>query len=170
MKANLAVMQALQIQIDAIEKALLTHCRNDPGYRLLNTVSGIGPILATVILLETGSMDRFADVGKYASYCRCVGSTHLSNGKKKGEGNTKNGNRYLAWAYVEAANFAIRYCEAARKFYQRKKAKPMALSRSRQWHTSWRELVFTCSRQEKVFRWSAASHKSWQRSVNQALG
>jgi transposase len=123
MKANLAVMQALQTQIDGIEKALAAHCRADPGYRLLNTVSGIGPVLATVILLETGDIERFADVGNYASYCRCVGSTHVSNGKKKGEGNTKNGNRYLAWAYVEAANFAIRYCDVARKFYQRKKAK-----------------------------------------------
>jgi transposase len=122
-KANLAVMQALQTQIDGIEKTLATHCRENPGYRLLNTVSGIGPVLATVILLETGSIARFADVGNYASYCRCVGSMHVSNGKKKGEGNTKNGNRYLAWAYVEAANFAIRYCEQARKFYQRKKAK-----------------------------------------------
>jgi transposase len=122
-KANLAVMQALQTQIDGIEKTLAAHCRGNPGYRLLNTVSGIGPVLATVILLETGSIERFADVGNYASYCRCVGSIHVSNGKKKGEGNTKNGNRYLAWAYVEAANFAIRYCEQARKFYQRKKAK-----------------------------------------------
>jgi transposase len=122
-KANLAVLQTLQIQIDGIEKALSRHCRGNPGYRLLKTVSGIGPILATVILLETGSIERFADVGNYASYCRCVGSVHVSNGKKKGEGNTKNGNRYLAWAYVEAANFAIRYCELARKFYQRKKAK-----------------------------------------------
>lgn len=123
MKANLAVMQALQTQIDGIEKALAAHCRYAPGYRLLNTVAGIGQVLATVILLETGDIGRFADVGNYASYCRCVGSVHESNGKKKGEGNRKNGNRYLAWAYVEAANFAIRYCEAARKFYQRKKAK-----------------------------------------------
>ncbi|MFC3109984.1 transposase [Undibacterium arcticum] len=114
-KANLAVLQALQTQIDGIEKALSKHCRGNPGYGLLKTVSGIGPILATVILLETGSIERFADVGNYASYCRCVGSIHVSNGKKKGEGNTKNGNRYLAWAYVEAANFAIRYCEPARK-------------------------------------------------------
>ena len=52
-------------------------------------------------------------------------SGHLYPGTpaKKGEGNTKNGNRYLAWAYVEAANFAIRYNESAKKFYQRKKAK-----------------------------------------------
>ncbi|SFB38133.1 Transposase [Collimonas sp. OK607] len=123
MKANVAVLQALQTQIDGIEKVLAVHCRSNPGYRLLKSVSGIGPILASVILLETGSIERFADVGNYASYCRCVGSIHVSNGKKKGEGNTKNGNRYLAWAYVEAANFAIRYCEPARKFYQRKKAK-----------------------------------------------
>lgn len=56
-----------------------------------------------------------------------MGSRHESNGKKKSEGNTKNGNRYLAWAYVEAANFAIRYCEAAKRFYQRKKAKRNAV-------------------------------------------
>jgi transposase len=123
MKANLAVMQALQIQIVGIEKTLAKHCRRQAGYRLLNSVSGIGPVLAAVILLETGNIKRFDDVGNYASYCRCVGSAYLSNGKKKGEGNTKNGNRYLAWAYVEAANFAIRYNDEARRFYQRKKAK-----------------------------------------------
>jgi hypothetical protein len=33
----------------------------------------------------------------------------LSNGKKKGKGNRKNGNVYLAWAFMEAAHFAIRY-------------------------------------------------------------
>jgi len=123
LKTNVAVMQALQVQIDSLEKVLAKHCRAEPGYRLLKTVDGIGDVLATVILLETGGIERFADVGNYASYCRCVGSAHVSNGKKKGEGNTKNGNRYLAWAFVEAANFAVRYCEAARRFYQKKKAK-----------------------------------------------
>ena len=122
-KANLAVMHAVQTQVDSIEKELAKYCRSNPVFALLKSVNGIGDVLATVILLETGSIDRFADVGNYASYCRCVGSEHVSNGKKKGEGNTKNGNRYLAWAFVEAANFAIRYCEAAKKFYQRKKAK-----------------------------------------------
>lgn len=122
LKANVAVMHTLQTQIDALEKVLANYCRAEPGYRLLRTVTGIGEVLATVILLETGSIERFADAGNYASYCRCVGSVHLSNGKKKGQGNTKNGNKYLAWAFVEAANFAVRSCEAARRFYQRKKA------------------------------------------------
>ncbi|MBC8163723.1 MAG: IS110 family transposase [Roseiflexaceae bacterium] len=122
-KANVAVMRSLEAQIDSLEKVLAKYCRTEPGYRLLKTVEGIGEVLATVILLETGDIERFPDVGNYASYCRCVGSQHESNGKKKGEGNTKNGNRYLAWAFVEAANFAVRYCEPARRFYQKKKAK-----------------------------------------------
>ena len=48
LKAHVAVMQALQVQIDCLEKVLAKHCRTEPGYRLLKTVDGIGEILATV--------------------------------------------------------------------------------------------------------------------------
>ena len=90
---------------------------------MLTSTSGIGQTLATVILLETGPIDRFAQVGNCASYARCVDSVLSSNRKKKGEGNVKNGNKYLAWAFVEAANFARRFCPEAKRFYERKKAK-----------------------------------------------
>ena len=90
---------------------------------LLQTIPGIGKILALTIMLEMGTIDRFKKAGNYSSYCRCVNSQRLSDGKKKGENNRKNGNKYLAWAYVEAANFAIRYNEKAKRFYQRKKSK-----------------------------------------------
>ena len=68
-------------------------------------------------------MRRFPSVGQWASYCRCVNSTKLSNGKRKGQGNTKNGNKYLAWAFIEAANFAVRSYPPIQRFYQHKKAK-----------------------------------------------
>jgi hypothetical protein len=35
----------------------------------------------------------------------------------------KNGNKFLSWAYVEAANFAKRYSQEAQRFYQKKEAK-----------------------------------------------
>jgi len=89
----------------------------------LLTVSGIGQILALTIMLETGDIRRFPAVGNFASYCRCVGSQKLSNGKRKGSGNTKKGNKYLAWAFVEAAHFAVRYNPCIKRFYQRKQAK-----------------------------------------------
>lgn len=122
-QSNLAVIITLGAQIDLLEKRLQERVSERPDYALLASVPGIGRILATIILLETGPIDRFAAVGNFASYARCVDSQHTSNGKKKGEGNTKNGNKYLAWAFVEAANFALRFCPEAKRFYERKKAK-----------------------------------------------
>jgi hypothetical protein len=60
-----------------------------------------------MIMLEVGTIERFAAVGNFASYARCVDSARISNGKKKGQGNVKNGNAYLAWAFVEAANLTF---------------------------------------------------------------
>jgi transposase len=121
-QANAAIVHSLNEQIECIEARLQSRISPRPESALLKTAPGIGPILSTIILLETGPIQRFADVGNYTSYCRCVNSSRVSNGKKKGEGNTKNGNKYLAWAYVEAANFAVRFCPEAKRFYERKKA------------------------------------------------
>jgi len=122
-EANRAVSQTLSQQIEALEKRLQQRVILRPEYRLLKTVPGIGEVLATTIMLETGTISRFTRVGNFSSYCRCVESLKESNGKRKGEGNTRNGNKYLAWAFVEAANFALRCCPQARSFYDRKKSR-----------------------------------------------
>lgn len=122
-QSNLAVVTTLSAQIDLLEKRLQERVGERPQFGLLTSVPGIGRILATIILLETGTVDRFAAAGNFASYARCVDSQHMSNGKKKGEGNARNGNKYLAWAFIEAANFALRFCPEAKRFYERKKAK-----------------------------------------------
>ena len=122
-KSNVAVISILSSQIDMLEKRLQERVGDWPEYRYLTSVPGIGQVLATTILLETGPIERFEGVGNFASYARCVDSIRISNGKKKGSGNAKNGNKYLSWAFVEAANFARRYCAEAKRFYERKKAK-----------------------------------------------
>ena len=122
-KANLALLNCADEQLDLLERTVIDRIKLRAEFRFLKTVPGIGQILALTIMLETGQIKRFPTVGDFASYWRCVGSQKLSNGKKKGQGNTKNGNKYLAWAFAEAANFAIRYCSRIGSFYQRKKAK-----------------------------------------------
>ncbi len=121
--ANVAVIQTLNAEIGKLEARLRQRVRLRPRFQVLTTALGIGEVLATTIMLEAGSPERFAAVGNFASYARCVDSKRLSNGKKKGEGNVKNGNKYLAWAFIEAANFARRYCPEAKRFYERKKAR-----------------------------------------------
>ena len=122
-KNNIAVIQFLKKIIRDIEKLVTSQVKLRNEFKMLLTIPGVGNILGLTIMLEVGDLNRFEKVGNYSSYCRCVGSSRISNGKKKGENNKKNGNKYLSWAYVEAANFAIRYCAKAQRFYQRRKAK-----------------------------------------------
>ncbi|HPT70518.1 MAG TPA: IS110 family transposase [Syntrophomonas sp.] len=92
-------------------------------YQYLLSVPGIGKILGLTIMLETGPVERFAKTGNYVSYCRKVSTRWISNDKTKGKGNKKNGNKYLAWAFSEAAEFARRYDEKAKAYYNRKMQK-----------------------------------------------
>jgi transposase len=121
--STLRVTVCLMEQIPMVEKRVQSRIKSTPLYELVQSVNGIGPILAQTILLETGDINRFADVGDYVSYCRLVSSTKVSNGKRKGKGNVKNGNKYLSWAYSEAAHFAIRFSPEIQRFYQRKVSK-----------------------------------------------
>jgi transposase len=123
MSANVAVIQTLNAQIAKLETRLRNAVKPRDEFKVLTTTPGIGEILATTIMLETGTVKRFAGVGNFASYARCVQSKRVSNGRKKGQGNVKNGNRYLAWAFIEAAHFATRYCPEAKRFYERKRAR-----------------------------------------------
>jgi transposase len=122
-KADIGSIRFLSQRIEEIEKVILSSLRLLPEFERLKTVPGIGDILAMTIALETGDIRRFPQVGNYASYCRCVESRRLSNSKTKGQGNRKNGNKYLGWAFVEAANHARRHCPPARSFVQRKLTK-----------------------------------------------
>lgn len=119
---SISTIGFLEIKIKEIEKAVKSHVKLRPEFKYLLTMPGIGDILGLTIMLEVGDINRFPKVGNYSSYCRCVKSERLSNKKKKGEGNRKNGNKYLGWAYVEAAIFAIRHYQEVQSFYQRKKA------------------------------------------------
>lgn len=120
--ATLKVIACLDETIGAVEGQVLAALAPDPRFKLLKTMAGVGDVLAPTIALETGEIARFARVGNYSSYCRCVDSKRLSNAKIKGQGNKKCGNKYLAWAFSEAAHFAVRYDANARRFFDRKSA------------------------------------------------
>jgi transposase len=83
----------------------------------------VGKILSLTIMLETGPIMRFEKVGNFTSYCRKVPTSWTSNNKKKGKGNSKNGNKYLAWAFSEAAEYSRRHSDQARAFFNRKAAR-----------------------------------------------
>lgn len=121
-QSSVGVMRYLGEKIKQIEGVVKGRVKLRQEFEKLLTLPGVGQILGLTIMLEVGDIGRFPAVGNYASYCRCVRSTRISNGKPKGEGNRKNGNKYLAWAYVEAAHFAIRDYPGVNRYYHRKAA------------------------------------------------
>ena len=116
-------MEQLSQSIERVEKAVLKPARQLPCYNKLTTMPGVGKILGMTITLEVGEIGRFKGAGNFASYCRAVDSRRTSNQKNKGDNNRKCGNKYLAWAFVEAANFAKRYDERCRQWFDRKAAR-----------------------------------------------
>jgi transposase len=95
---SISTIQFLSKIIKDIERPVKSIVKLKPEFEYLLTMPGIGDILGLTIMLEVGDISRFTTVGKYSSYCRCVKSERISNKKKKGEGNRKNGNKYLSWA------------------------------------------------------------------------
>lgn len=120
---NIQTINFLTLRIKAIEERVLGKIELRPEYERLISIPGVGKILAMTIMLETGDIRRFPSDGDYTSYCRGARAVHTSNEKKKADHNQKNGNKYLAWAFVEAAHHCVGACPEARVFYDRKKSK-----------------------------------------------
>jgi transposase len=123
-----------------IDLALIDHCDkllgevelyltrtakvDDPqGYFRLQTIAGVGKILALVLLYEIHDIRRFTDVGHFLSYARLVRCDHESGGKKKGSGGKKIGNPHLRWAFSEAACLFLRRSERAKKWMHKQEKK-----------------------------------------------
>ena len=121
-QANLDTINFLKQKIQGLEKAIRKKVKLKKAFHNLKTVPGIGDILALTIMLEVGNINRFSKVGNFTSYCRCAPSQRLSDGKSKGHGNRKNGNRYLSWAFTEAVHLGRRHNERFRRYYNRKVA------------------------------------------------
>jgi transposase len=117
------LIEALDKSTARIEKAVLECARQIPLYEKLLTIPGIGKILGMTITMEVGDIKRFKTDGDFASYCRMVNARRFSNGKVKADNNSKCGDKYLSWAFVEAANFARRYDIDCRRWYDRKAAR-----------------------------------------------
>jgi transposase len=104
-QSQVHILSCLQEEIGSLEQRVAGQLQlKDEKYRRLTDVHGIGPVLAATIVLESGELSRFRRVGKYASYARVVQSGQWTNFKKKGTGNRRCGNKYLGWAFHEAAH------------------------------------------------------------------
>src|SRR5579862_1745538 len=123
-------VELLTTQIRSLEKEILARVKARKDFQNLQTIPGIGTVLALTILLEIGDIKRFPKSRQFASYCRVApGCADSGDSHRRGRGN-KQGNPYLKWALTQAANGARRYDPVFREYFaavQRKHPGPSGI-------------------------------------------
>jgi len=150
-REQIDLIEQLNKKVKLFEEKVLEKARLKPAYQRLLTMPGVGRILALTIMLETGDIGRFAKVGNFTSYCRCVRAKRTSNGKCKGSNNRKNGNKYLSWAFVEAAHHAMGCCPQAKAFYDRKKARRNGALATKALAAKWAKAAYYVMKRQEDF-------------------
>jgi transposase len=118
---DLAIIETFDARIHEIERHILLSAKahNATTLALLQTIPGIGKILALVILYEIQDIRRFPTQQKFCSYARLIRPIKESAGTRVGVGNGKQGNAYLKWAFSEAVVLFLRETRDMTPYIQR---------------------------------------------------
>ena len=103
-REHLKLLDQLRNQIEGLEKQISQIVKETPDIELLKSIPGVGNILAIVIAWEIGSVERFQSAERLASYSGTVPRVKSSGGKTTYGKVRVDVNRYLKWAFIEAAN------------------------------------------------------------------
>jgi transposase len=100
--SQLRVLAALETEINGFDKTIRAALRGDHGYRVIQQIDGIGPVLAAVLVAELGDVTRFADAGRVCSWAGLTPRHRESDTTVHRGAITKQGSRLVRWAAIEA--------------------------------------------------------------------
>jgi transposase len=106
-QTQLELLDEVEDHIQSCEQEIRSVVQTTPAMELLTTLPGVGSILAVVIALEIGDIDRFPGPEHLASYAGTVPRIKSSGGKTTFGRVRPDVNRYLKWALIEAANIIM---------------------------------------------------------------
>lgn len=112
------LLHVLDSQIRNLDVQLTREWSEDPRIRRLTSVPGIGPFIATVLVLEVGDVHRFPSAKHLASYVGLTPRIRASAERVRAGHISKEGNRLLRWVLVLAATQAARRPGPLRAWYR----------------------------------------------------
>jgi len=152
LKEDLELYDALEERISRSEQMVHKLAHGDKRVKLLKTIPGVGEFFAVLIANEVDDITRFANEKKFFSYIGIIPSTFSSGGRTFHGRLTKQGNKYLRWALVEAIWPAVRTDPELGVYYQRIKVKkganPAKIATARRLAT----IVYRVLLQERPYR------------------
>jgi transposase len=95
-------MDLLEFEIDVFTRGVGRRLGADPGYVAVQTIPGIGPVLAAVFVAEIGDIGRFDRPEQLSCWAGLTPKHHESDTKVRRGRITKQGSRLVRWAAVES--------------------------------------------------------------------
>jgi transposase len=123
LRQQLEALKTTQAHIKEDEKALESMIGSSLEMDCLISLPGMGPILAAVALSEIDDITRFPSAQKLCGYAGLCPTTHSSGGKTHQGRLMPHCNKWLRWAFVEAAWVAIGCSPYFGSLYQQKRAR-----------------------------------------------
>lgn len=120
-EVDLKLLDTYDKLLNELELYITNHAKfsDSNSFHLLQSIPGVGKILALVMLYEIHDINRFQTVQDFSSYARLIKPIKESAGKRYGSSNTRIGNQHLKWAFSEAACLFLRNNEKAQKYLQK---------------------------------------------------
>jgi transposase len=96
------LLDPLDAEIALFSGMVTARLARHPGYRAIQAIDGLGPVLAAVLVAEIGDVTRFPGPAQLASWVGLTprhreSDTHVHRGRI-----TKQGSRLARWAAIEA--------------------------------------------------------------------
>jgi transposase len=89
-------------ELALVERQLHRDLKDHAGYRAIQTLHGVGPITAAILVAEIGDIGRFPSARHLCSWAGMTPSLHESDTKSRRGHITKQGSTIVRWAVVEA--------------------------------------------------------------------
>lgn len=119
LKEDLALLDVVKERLASSEGLIKELSAGDMAVKWLKSMPGIGDFLSVLIRYEVGDIGRFRSPAKFSSYTGLIPSTYASGGKVHHGRITRQGNKYLRWAFIEAVTPAIKVSPELRSYYER---------------------------------------------------
>ena len=151
LKAHLELLDNIQDQIKDAEQWISQALSQHPGMAIVRTIPGLGKILSALVALEVDNIHRFSHPGKLCAYAGLVPSTYASGGKVRHGHLIPSCNRWLRWAYVEAAWIAQRTSPYCHNYFERIKRRKGANSANTALARRLCEITWYCLKENRVY-------------------
>lgn len=107
LRQDLQMLEQLDMVIKANEKKIRDESLADRAVDVLCSIPGVGLIIGSVMATETDGIERFRSPERYTAYAGLAASTYSSGGKTYNGRMLRHSNKWLKWAFIEAAWVAV---------------------------------------------------------------